>query len=132
MSDLSLNRVEFVETFGLVKLVQKYALGFLKMHPMTCNESDMEELFLRFFVESFDKLHTCFNSVNELNIVSFQVFVELETIIWSMFETTDEPLCSFDFFLILFHVRDVWIGLYNSAIAKLLVDIAIPLLEDMG
>ena len=44
---------------------------------MTCNKSDVEKLFIRFFLKSSDKLHTCFHGVRKLDILSVEVFVEL-------------------------------------------------------
>ena len=99
---------------------------------MTCHESDMEKLFFWFFLKSLDKLYTCFHGIHELDILGLEVFVQLKTIIRSMFKTTNESFCSFDFFLILLHMRNVRVGLNKSAIAKALVYVAIPLLKDMG
>ena len=49
-----------------------------------------------------------------------------------MLKSPYKCFCSLDFFLILLNVRDIWVGLHKSAIAQALVDVAIPLLEDMG
>ena len=107
-------------------------MWLLKVHSMPCNKGDVEKIFMSLRSKQFTQFNISFIKVHFCHVVGFKVFVDLETILRPMFEITNKSLWSFDFFLILFHVGKVRISLNKLSITKALVNVAVPLLKDMG